>query len=376
MMSWLRLLFYRLTLAALRLVPRGRGRRCRLVILKLDRLGDAVLSLGAVRLLLAEFGAADSLLIVSSVSEPLFRREYPAVELLVLPPFCERFWPDFVQTMARHAPQLRAIETDHLVCLRHQASDYLHAIAALVQARQVHASEWAGNLERVCLSYPRCHTVPYPEQAAAEGCLELEAHRRVLQSAVNHPVVFHDMLPVLAPGPSGDPSTLTLLVCPLTGSSIRQYPPVPLARAVAQFLSAAPGMRVTFCLPPGADLTPWEHAVKEAGITSVDWLQPEDLAALLHAISAARLVLAPDSAPAHLTTAMDRPGVFLLGGGQYGMFAPWRRSPLQVWLHHAMDCYHCQWRCIHPEPRCITHIPPSDIAAALLEVYAASAGTV
>lgn len=370
MMRGLRLLSYRLTLAVLRLVPSGRKRHYRLVILKLDRLGDAVLSLGAVRLLLAEFGAADSLLIVSTVAEPLFRREFPHAELLVMPPFSERFWPDFVQIMARHAAQLRAIETDHLVCLRHQASDYLHAIAGLVQARQVHATEGSQLMERVCLSYPRCLRVPYPEQRAEGGCLELEAHRRVVQRVLNHPVAFHEVLPVLNAGPAE--GAATLLVCPLTGSAIRQYPPASLARAVALFLQSTPALSVTVCLPPGADRTPWEGAVSEAGIPSVAWVRPADLTALLQAISAARLVLAPDSAPAHLATAMNKAGVFLLGGGQFGMFAPWQRSPLQVWLQHPMDCYHCRWHCIHPEAFCITHIPPTEIAAALQDAYAAS----
>jgi ADP-heptose:LPS heptosyltransferase len=369
MIRLLRPLFYRLTLALLRLLPRGRGRHYRMVILKLDRLGDAVLSLGAVRLLVNQFGAEHVLLIVSSVAEPLFRREFPAVELLVMPPFCERFWPDFVQTMARHARQLRAIETDHLVCLRHQASDYLHAIAALMQARQVHASEWRKPWERICLTYSRCQPVSYP-QHSAEGCLELEAHRRVAQSVLGYSVLFHDILPVIKS------STVevndTLLVCPLTGSAIRQYPPASLARAVAQFLSASPATCVSFCLPPGTDRAPYQQALQDVALPSVTWMQPATLEELIQIISAARLVLAPDSAPAHLATAMDKPGVFLLGGGQHGMFAPWHTSPLQVWLDHAMDCYQCQWNCIHPEPVCITHIPSSAVAAALASVHAAA----
>lgn len=353
---------YRLTLAVLRCLPAGRKRHHRLVIVKLDRLGDAVLSLAAIRLLLAEFGTADSLLIVSTVAEPLFRREFPNVELQVMPPFSERFWPDFVQTLARHAPQLRAIDTDHLVILRHQPSDYLHAITRLMQARQVHSTEGGKLLERVCLSYPPGSRVPYPEHRPEGACLELEAHRRVVQRVLSRPVALHDTLPVL---PASGAAAAGLLVCPVTGSAIRQYPPASLARAAALFLQSAPGLSVTFCLPPGADRAPWEQAVREAGIAPAAWLQPRDLAELLQAISRAQLVLAPDSAPAHLATAMNKPGVFLLGGGQHGMFAPWQRSPRQVWLQHPMECYHCQWSCIHPEPFCMTHIPPEDVAIAL-----------
>jgi ADP-heptose:LPS heptosyltransferase len=371
MMHWLRFLFYRLTLALLRLAPQRKKRCYRLAILKLDRLGDAVLALGAVRLLVREFGARETLLIVSTLAEPLFRQEFPEVELLVMPPFCERYWPDFVKIMARHAPQLRAIKADHLVCLRHQASDYLHAIAALMQVRQVHACTWTKSWERVCQSYAHGLRAPYPEQAT-EGCLELVAHLWLVQGLLGHTVVFHDILPVLQAGSAG--GSAALLVCPMAGSAIRQYPPVSLVKAVELFLQTAPGIRAIFCLPPGISRTPWEHAVKYAGISPVvDWVQPEDMGGLLQVISAARLVLAPDSAPAHLATAMNKPGVFLLGGGHYGMFAPWRSSTLQIWLSHAMSCYQCQWNCIHPEPFCITHIPPSVIAASMQEVYSAAA---
>ena len=371
MIPWLRFLIYRLTWAALRFVPQGRGRGYKLAILKLDRLGDAVLALGALRLLVKEFGAQETLLIVSTVAEPLFRREFPAVDLLVMPPFCERFWPDFLKTMVRHAPQLRRIKADHLVCLRHQASDYLHAIAALIQVSQVHATQWNKSWEHICLSYPNCKRVSYPEQVA-EGCLELEAHRRVAQDVLGRPVVYSDILPTLTLSPVE--RTATLLVCPITGSAIRQYPPVQLAKAVELFLRSAPGMRVTFCIPPGMELNPWEQAVKDAGIARVvDWVQPENLKELLHVIHGATLVLAPDSAPAHLAAAMDKPGVFMLGGGHYGMFAPWQRSALQVWLNHPQSCYQCQWNCVHSEPFCITHIAPEAITAAMQEVYAAGA---
>lgn len=365
-MSRLRSFLYRLTLAILRQVPPDRHRRFKLVILKLDRLGDAVLSLGAVRLLLAEFGPAGSLLIVSTVAEPLYRKEFPNVELLVMPPFSGRFWPDFVQTMAQHAASLRAIDTDQLVILRHQPSDYLHAIAALMQVRQVHATDYPNPLESICLSYPPGPRTLYPKQNP-DTCLELEAHRRVVQSAVNHAVAWTEVLPVLPQ--TG--TTTTLLVCPLTGSPVRQYPPASLAQAVALFLQSTAHLSITFCLPPGADRTPWENAANAAGIPSVTWLHPQDLATLFQTISAAGLILAPDSAPAHLATAMNKPGVFLLGGGQHGMFAPWQRSPLQIWLQHPMACYHCQWRCIHAEPLCITQISPTDIASALQKVYAA-----
>lgn len=358
-----RALVYHGVIALLKLVVRPPRQAChRLTILKLDRLGDAVLSLGAVRRLLAAFPEKETLLIVSSIAAPLYRIQFPAATFLVLPPFCERFWPDFLLTVTRHAPALRAIRTEHLVCLRHQHSDYLHAIAMLIDPGRCHASRWEGNPEHASLAFPRCRLSPYPEKSAA-ACLELEAHRRVVEGVLGSAVGVDEIVPAL-PGikvAHGE----ALLVCPVAGSALRQYPADRLVEAIRLFLHQFPNVPVQFCLPPGTDKKPWEDALQNKQVPAVHWFFPDDFNALVDLIARARMVLAPESAPAHLATALDKPGVFLLGGGHFGILAPWRTSHRQTWLHHPMDCYHCQWSCIHPEPFCITHIPPADVAAAL-----------
>jgi ADP-heptose:LPS heptosyltransferase len=159
-----------------------------------------------------------------------------------------------------------------------------------------------------------------------------------------------------------------LLVCPLAGAAIRHYPPHLLAAVIHGFLQRV-SLPLEFCLPPEADIEPWQSAMSAAGVPQAKWHRPETLESLLQLVAGSCLVLAPDSAPAHLATALDKPGVFLLGGGHFGMFAPWSKSQRQVWLHHGMDCYQCHWNCIHPEPLCITHIKPQDVVEALLRVY-------
>lgn len=344
-------------------------RRYRLTILKLDRLGDAVLSLGAVKHLVGGMTEGDALLIVSPIAEPLFRVEFPKTSLLVLPAFCECFWPDFLVFLWRHAAQLRALSVETLVCLRHQPSDYLHAIARLISPQRCHASVQDKPWGSVCLTFPAVTQTPYP-QARGDFCQELEAHRRVVESAVGRQVALAEVMPAI--------SSITprfgdaLVVCPQAGSSIREYPPALLAEALRLFLEQRP-LPVHFCVPLGTDATPWQQALDKAGVTGIIWQQPATFMDLLRLLANARLVLAPESAPSHLVTAMNKPGVFLLGGGHFGMFAPWHRSSRQIWLQHPMDCYQCRWNCIHPEPYCITHIQPSAIVAAMQEVYSAAA---
>ena len=371
MIRRLRHLIYSLTLAAACVWPRRRTRRFRLTILKLDRLGDAVLSLGAVRVLVREFGEKETLLVVSTVAEPLFRAEFPEVELLVLPPFCERYFPDLPAFLRRHAGNLRSISTETLVCLRHQPSDYLHGIARLIAPGKCHASQWDRAGENVSLTFPRAILVPYP-QASEVSCLELEAHRRLTES-----VLGKKLEAALTPTLLSVQAVVgkALLVCPLAGSAIRYYPPHLLASAIHEFLEKAP-MPVEFCLPPEADVEPWRSAMSAIGVQEVKWHRPATLAELLQIIAQAHVVLGLESAPAHLATALDKPGVFLLGGGHYGWLAPWSKSHRQVWLHHRMDCYQCRWNCIHPEPYCITHIKSDDVVQALLRLCQSKAGDV
>lgn len=365
MIHHIRHLIYSLTLAAASVWPRRKKRQFRLTILKLDRLGDAVLSLGAARELLREFGTKETLMVVSTVAEPLFRAELPEVELLVLPPFCERYVPDLLVFLCCHAARLRSISTETLVCLRHQPSDYQHVIVRLIAPAKCHASRWDRGGENVSLSFPRAVLVSYPQ--VSEGtCLELEAHRRLVESVTGKNTEIEVVTPTILAAQVV--AGRVLLVCPLAGAAIRHYPPHLLAAVIHDFLQRV-SLPVEFCLPPEADIEPWQSAMSAAGVPQAKWHRPETLEILLQLVARSCLVLAPDSAPAHIATALDKPGVFLLGGGHFGMFAPWSKSQRQVWLHHGMDCYQCRWNCIHPEPFCITHIKPQVVVEALLRVY-------
>ncbi len=362
----LRTAIYRAALAVTKLRPARKRRHYRATVLKLDRLGDAALSLGAVRLITEHFGEAQTLLLVSPIAEGLFRLEFPRAEVVVLPAFCSRWWPDFFQFLWTHGRTLRETAVDTLVCLRHPTSDYLHAIARLIDPAHCHASRWTGPGSPPALFFPRVTLSAWPDKTGTP-CLELEAHRRVVESALARPVTAAEVLPsIQAVKPvSGD----ALLVCPLAGEVIRQYPPPLLARALRTVLSATP-RPLHFCLPPEAEAAPWQTALEKEGLTCDHWHRPPDLAALVHAIAASRAVLAPESGPADLALALGKPGVFLLGGGHHGLLAPWRRHPHQVWLDLPMDCYGCDWRCRHPEPYCLTHIPPAVVAAELQRILA------
>jgi ADP-heptose:LPS heptosyltransferase len=361
-----RWLIYRTVINVLMTLVRPRHRiSYRLTILKLDRLGDAVLSLGAVRKLLSSFREEETLLIVSRIAAPIYHLEFPGITLLIMPAFCERFWPDFLICMIRHAYLLRAITTETLVCLRHQHSDYLYAVALMLNSKLCYASRWEDNEEHTSLSFPKCDLCTYPA-TSANTCLELEAHRRVVEKFLHLRTDITEILPYFTKVATMEGNSL--LVCPVSGSPIRQYPVELLTEAICLFLQQLTDIPVHFCLPPGTDCTPWEDALMASGLTNVQWHFPNDVESLVKLIAEARIVLAPDSAPAHIATALDKAGVFLLGGGHFGMFAPWRQSERQRWLNHATECYQCRWNCTQTEPYCVTQIDPREIASALYAV--------
>jgi ADP-heptose:LPS heptosyltransferase len=99
------------------------------------------------------------------------------------------------------------------------------------------------------------------------------------------------------------------------------------------------------------------------------------LSELAGAVGAATLVLAVDTFATHLAVASDVPTVCLIGGGQFGDFGPWQRSPRQRWISNPLPCFGCNWQCTRTRVECLQDIAPSMIVSAIEAVWQAkSAG--
>src|ERR1035437_9081597 len=98
------------------------GRRYAVAIIKMDRLGDFVLAVSAIRRLIERYGESECLLVVSPLTSALAKREFPCVEILVLP------WGlSHIRTLGatmRYRRMVSRLRVDTVVCLRHQRWDY------------------------------------------------------------------------------------------------------------------------------------------------------------------------------------------------------------------------------------------------------------
>lgn len=334
-------------------------------IFKYDRIGDFVLALGAIRTLTQAYGEERCVLIVSTLVEAWARRLFPAARIVALPLPGPGLLRHFAPLYLRSRGLLASVQCDRLVCLRHQRTAAYQVLLGSLHSRESFGVEndprFLSPAEALGLPSPVRQLVPYPASAPARLCREIEAHRLVVEQCLGRPVAPEEVTPVL-PVPGGACSG-ALVFCPFSSHVSKDFPEPAWLEVFATLSWKGP---VELCGAPtdAARLEQFAAMLRAKGWTArVE--ATAGLEGLIATLASARAVLGVDSAPAHFATALDRPGVFLIGGGHWGMFAPWQRSARQVWLTHELPCFHCDWKCPYPTFRCITEIPPAQIAAAL-----------
>jgi hypothetical protein len=108
------------------------------------------------------------------------------------------------------------------------------------------------------------------------------------------------------------------------------------------------GMRVVFVGSPDEqdDGSALAGMADDKGI--VNLIGKTSLAQLLDLMANAALVVSNDTGPAHLSIALGRPTVVIVGGGHFGSFVPYPDAitPKEArFVYQEMECYHCFWRC-------------------------------
>ncbi|HYV30157.1 MAG TPA: glycosyltransferase, partial [Candidatus Binatia bacterium] len=81
-----------------------------------------------------------------------------------------------------------------------------------------------------------------------------------------------------------------------------------------------------------------------------------------------RLYVGTDSAGAHVACAVGLPNVVVLGGGHFGRFLPY--SPLTSVACLPLECYGCNWACKFSTVHCVKDLDPAVVAEAIRQTLA------
>jgi len=333
-------------------------------IVKLDRLGDFVLALGAVRELVAHYGPEHCRLIISPSAAPLVAREFSGVERIVLPAFAERL-RDLLPVRRRWRQALSRLACDDLICLRHQSSAYRDMVVNWLPARRRIVLHGPFGDAPVVPIVDHVANLTYPERSTPGLSRELEAHRVTVAAAIRRDVSLAAIIPTLAPRgpfPPNRGQRRRVVIAPFAGIAIRDLP-AHLMPALAAAWRTEPEMEIVLTGTAAQIARMRTLAGHFGSLPTPPTIDESPLPELIELLSSADLVISAESAPAHLAVALDRPTIALLGGGHHGLLAPWQRSDRQVWLQHKLPCYGCDWICHHDRPLCLTEIRPEQVIA-------------
>lgn len=322
--------------------------RCRTVIYKVDRIGDFVLALSAIRLVLAARGAEECVLVVSQAAAPLAAREFPRTPRIVLPTNAPGVIRDLLPAWWRERRKFRSLEAEELISFSHHQDLYKDVTLSWIAASRRH----------------ELNAAAYPGTCDSKSCLELEAHRQLSTTVLGRPISTDAILPRLESVEPRDGNEL--LVCPLSSQQVR-HPPVALLVDALRHWRARTRAKIEFCGPP--DRAPmlhhWHMQAASAGLTDVGVAITPGMDDFLSRLAHAGAVLTVESAPSHLATALDKRACIINGGGRFGICSPWRSSARQTHVFHRTPCYGCEWNCDQPEVYCLTGLSSAAIAAAL-----------
>ncbi|QYY37391.1 glycosyltransferase family 9 protein [Ruficoccus sp. ZRK36] len=326
------------------------------VIFKPDRLGDLLLSSASIRAACGNHPPEQCLLIVSEVAEPLAEILLPGFPRLAIPFDCRPRKEQ--EKCAKIRAQLSAIACDELICLRHQRSDFFSLCLSWIQAKSIHAlalpssqdEDWLRKSESGWLK-PLVFTPPTtPTQPT-----ELYRHLAVLSQISPAPANVEALLPQM---PAPEDTNATLIVSPLGSEPIRDIPPELLLQLVAPFTADRIDL-LRLCGSPSQENKLTELAAflrEKRPDLKTEVSCRASLKAFVEQVGQAHAVVSTDTFTAHLATALDKRAFIVLAGGQFGQWGPWTRSARQVWLHHRLPCYGCDWECPYPVPRCVHEI--------------------
>lgn len=346
----------------------------RAAIIKLGKLGDGVLALGAIRSLVEHFGPQHCVIVASAFAVDLFASEFPTVETLTVTTNHSTLRRSLVDLYRhrRHPLFRNGVET--LVSLQHHRTLHDDVIASSIPSSfawglrnsELGIDGLRDQIVSATFSFDN-RTPELPENRA--HCRELSLHSCLVSAVLERPISAGDLRPQIL---VEEMKPLPVIgFAPFSGSVLRDIPMPLLISGCRKAHSIGFDVHIWTPSPDEARATNLAVHLSRVSDAKVTLIHTRTISELLVAISKVSLAVAAESGPAHLATAMNRRLIAILGGGHFGWFAPWARSSRQQWLFSRQPCYSCNWRCVHPEPICITQIGEIAFRRAMDEAFAA-----
>lgn len=88
----------------------------------------------------------------------------------------------------------------------------------------------------------------------------------------------------------------------------------------------------------------------------LNWVGRTSLSGLLAVLAQAELLVGNETSAVHVAAAVGTRAVCITGGGHFGRFMPYPAAvedgrPLPMAAVHRMECFHCDWRCAFHPPK-------------------------
>lgn len=338
----------RFLLATVKSLPLGRRQHYDLLVFKVDRLGDFILSLGVLHLLLDDRSRECALLINESVL-PLAKVEFPHASLIPVKFGTGRFLNEVLPAMLRiRFCNLRA---DQLVCLRYQRIDYHNAMLHMIRCTR--SLGYTAKLEIHALNSLSYHFDVEPLVVYGQNdreCRELERHRAIALAFNGCSEISPRSFSLALPSAQ---SRSGVIIAPFGTNPMRDIPLNILDEVIQQILNITSETITIMAAPSQKERL---DELRHFAGPRVKICSDLSLLAYTRFVSSARLVVSAESLTAHLATLYNRYLLCFIGGGHYGEFAPWSKSDRQVWMINHMPCFHCNWHCIYDVPICLHDI--------------------
>jgi ADP-heptose:LPS heptosyltransferase len=337
-------------------------------------LGDFVLSLALCRALLSQLPSRSFKILFPKEYTSLAERELPPEVLLPIsyigsphPPFKQ-----LAKGILEHAPQLRSIGFDKLLCLKLYPNDWERWVLSFVGRNQV----WGIDIDPVFnqkVFGAQC-SLPDPFTNTAKAVLRsgdfklpyiINAWIELVRRALSLTLTPQDCQPSFT-SYFGSKRTQEIAFCPFGGSRLRDYPDELWLEAFSQ-TKMVHGYPVTIFVSakdePRANLLAKELRSRLSGLVSVH--SQLSLVDFISRVAGCSAVIGVDSAPIHIAKALGLPFVTLFAGGQFGLFGPYEAPLYQQFIFERTECYYCNWNCSQSTNICMSQIAPRRVAEAI-----------